>query len=67
MFRHLKAAGFCSRGGRYKARLLGLDWQSFVKNGIPVSELADIRDAQVQRMVEIAMQEASGEWEREEG
>jgi hypothetical protein len=67
MPRHLKAAGFCFRGGRQKASLLGLDWQSFVKNGIPVSELANISDAQVQRIVEIVAQEESEKWGRVEG
>lgn len=58
--RHLKPAGYCARGARYKLSILGLDWRGFVKDGIPVSELQRFDDAQVKRMIEVAQKEADG-------
>lgn len=31
----IRAAGFCSKGGRDLASRLGLDWNEFVTNGLP--------------------------------
>lgn len=49
----LRAAKMCSGGGRKFFELHGLDWQDFLKNGIPASQLLATGDHMAQRLVEV--------------
>jgi len=46
--------GFCGRGSRAWFRRHGLDWSSFVRNGISARELVATGDALALRLVEHA-------------
>lgn len=48
----VRAAGFCSKGLRAFAKDIGVDWASFVQNGIHIDDLAHIDDVRVMQMVE---------------
>lgn len=59
--RHLRPAGLCAMGLRRAGPALeaqyGLDLARFWREGIAVSELLDIQDANVQKMVAVALAE----------
>lgn len=50
----IRAAFMCSKGSREFFRLHGLDWQDFLRNGIPASTLLATGDVMAQRLVEVA-------------
>ena len=52
--RDVRAAKMCSRGGRKFAERHGLDWQRFLKEGIPEEELLATGDAMAIRLVEVS-------------
>lgn len=52
--RHVRAAKMCSRGGRAFAQRHGLDWDRFLRDGIPASELAATGDAMALKLLEVA-------------
>lgn len=37
-----RRAGYCCKGQREMARLVGVDWRDFARNGIPVEEARKI-------------------------
>ena len=49
----LRAAKLCSRGGRAFFEQHGLDWQDFLRNGIPASKLAATGDFMALKLVEV--------------
>lgn len=49
----LRAALMCSRGSRKFFEAHGLDWQDFLKNGIPASKLLATGDYMAQQLVEV--------------
>lgn len=51
---HLRRALMCSRGARAFFKHHGLDWDAFLKEGIPARALADTGDAMALRAVEVA-------------
>ena len=52
--RDLRAAHGCSRGGRKFCVRHGLDWSSFLKNGVESEVLEKTGDAMAIRVVEVA-------------
>ena len=51
---HIRCARMCSRGSRAFFERHGLDWQRFLREGIPASELLAIGDAMALQVVEVA-------------
>lgn len=52
--RDLRAAGFCSKGGRELASRLGLDWNEFITNGLPPEILEEHKDHyHVEKLLEV--------------
>lgn len=51
---HIRRARMCSRGSRAFFERHGLDWQRFLREGIPASELAATGDAMALQVVEVA-------------
>lgn len=49
----IRAALMCARGSRRFFEQNGLDWQDFLKNGIPASKLLATGDFMAQRLVEV--------------
>lgn len=49
----LRSAKMCSRGARTFFELNGLDWQDFLKNGIPAEKLVATGDHMALRLVEL--------------
>ncbi len=52
--RHIRAAKICMSGARQWGARYNLDWNEFVKNGIPLRNLDHITDALKDRIVEQA-------------
>jgi len=52
--RHIREAKMCSRGTRAFFQAHNLDWQKFLKEGIPSKELADTGDAMALQVVRVA-------------
>lgn len=52
--RHVRAARMCSRGARAFAQRHGLDWDTFVRAGLPAEMLIATGDAMALQLVEIA-------------
>lgn len=50
----LRKAKMCNKGVRQFAKLHGLDWNNFIKNGIDEKEVAHIENAMAQRVIEAA-------------
>jgi hypothetical protein len=48
----LRAGRMCSRGARAFAERHNLDWQDFLRNGIPASKLEATGDAMIIKIVE---------------
>lgn len=51
---HIRQAHLCSRGARAFFKRHGLDWDAFLREGVPASELAATGDALALRVVEVA-------------
>lgn len=49
--KHLRQVTFCRKGSRAMADRIGVDWDRFMREGIPVSELEKIDDVAVQKLV----------------
>lgn len=58
--RHLRTAKICSGGARSWWPRNGLDWNDFLKNGIPGEKLLETGDPFARRVVEIARAERDG-------
>ena len=52
--RDVRAAKMCSKGARAFFERHALDWQAFLKEGIPVETLEKIDDAMSNRVIEVA-------------
>lgn len=52
--KHIRMAKMCSRGTREFFLRHGLDWSSFLKEGIPAHKLADTGDAMALHVVDVA-------------
>ena len=55
--RHVRAAGMCSRGARAFCLSHNLDWQEFLKSGLPVSSLDGIDDEMLRSVIARAKDE----------
>lgn len=51
---HIRAAKMCSRGARDFFVRHGLDWNQFLKQGLPATELEATGDAMAMKVVEVA-------------
>lgn len=51
---HIRAARMCSRGTRAFFARHGLDWQAFLKMGLPAEALVATGDAMALQVVEVA-------------
>lgn len=56
---HVRRVHFCSRGARAFFQRYGLDWQVFLREGIPASVLEATGDALAARVCALAREEAS--------
>ena len=52
--RDVRAAKMCSRGARAFARRHNLDWETFLRDGVPAESLLATGDAMALKVVEIA-------------
>lgn len=52
--KHVRAAKMCSRGTRDFFKRHNLDWDTFIKSGIPAEDLEATKDAMATRVAEIA-------------
>ena len=52
--RHVRQAKMCSRGARAFFIRHNLDWQTFIKQGLPASTIASTGDAMALKVVEVA-------------
>ena len=52
--RDVRAAKMCSRGARAFARRHKLDWEAFLRDGVPAESLLATGDAMALKVVEIA-------------
>lgn len=59
--RHLREANFCSRGARMWFSQRGLDYNTFLKEGLPVETLEATGDALAMRVCALAREEAEDE------
>ena len=50
----LRAAGFCSGGGRAWFEHYGLDWSQFLREGLDESEFLATGDALALKLIEVA-------------
>ena len=50
----LREVKYCANGSKTFFTRYGLDWRSFVKNGIPASELEATGDAMAIKLCEVA-------------
>lgn len=51
---HVRAARMCSRGARAFFARHDLDWQTFIKDGLPAEVIAATGDAMALQVVEVA-------------
>lgn len=51
---HVRKAKMCSRGSRSFCERHGIDWNKFLEQGIPASELLKTGDAMIEDLVEVA-------------
>lgn len=56
--KHMRAAGICVRGAREYFAQEGLDWRTFVREGLPASVFEATQSAVAMRAVAIARKEA---------
>lgn len=52
--RDIRKAGMCSRGARSFFIRHGLDWDLFLKKGVPAQAVWDTGDAMARQVVEVA-------------
>lgn len=52
--RHVRAARMCSKGARVFFMRHGLDWQTFLREGLPATVIAATGDAMALQVVEVA-------------
>jgi hypothetical protein len=52
----IRKAGFCVRGSLQHAELLGLDRRLLMREGLPLADVENINDGNVQRSVAVARQ-----------
>lgn len=50
----IRAAGMCSRGARSFFKAHSLDWDTFIKNGLPSETIEATKDAMALKVVEVA-------------
>lgn len=55
------ALKFCNRGGREFCVRHGINWQSFIEQGVDVSEVEHIDDAMLSEVIERARRRERGE------
>lgn len=51
---HVRQAKMCSRGARQFFERHGLDWQEFIKNGLPSEVIEQTGDAMALQVVKVA-------------
>lgn len=51
---HIRAAKMCSRGARQWFERHGLDWSTFLREGLPVEEIEATGDAMALRVARVA-------------
>jgi hypothetical protein len=51
---HVRQAHMCSRGTREFFNRLGLDWQTFIKDGLPVEVIEATGDSMAMQVAEVA-------------
>lgn len=51
---HVRAARMCSRGARAFFARHNLDWQTFIKDGLPAEVIAATGDGMALQVVEVA-------------
>lgn len=51
---HVRAAKMCSRGARAFFDRHGLDWNAFIREGIPVEQIEATGDAMALQVAEVA-------------
>ena len=59
--KHVRAANMCSRGARQWFASRGLDYNDFLKNGLPISRVDAIGDALADIIASFARLDAKGE------
>lgn len=52
--RHIRQAAYCSRGARAFFRRHGLDWDRFLREGLPAEQFIATGDAMAIQLVEVA-------------
>lgn len=52
--RDVRAAKMCSRGARKFFKRHGLDWDEFLRNGLPEQVIAATNDAMAKEVIEVA-------------
>jgi hypothetical protein len=52
--KHIRAAHFCSRGGRTWFKQHGLDWSRFLREGLDEAEFRKTGDALALKLIEVA-------------
>lgn len=57
----MRACKYCNRGAREFADRHGINWQSFLQQGVDTKELAHIDDAMLARVIEYAERRERGE------
>lgn len=56
----MMACNYCNRGARAFCLRHGINWQLFIKQGIPISEVEHIDDAMLKRVIEYALNRVQG-------
>ncbi len=51
MHRHCRELGYCNRGLRAWFARSGLDWEDFLRNGIPAETLHQFDNAMIERVI----------------
>ena len=57
--RHVRAAKLCTSGAREWFRRHDLDWNAFLRDGLPVTTLEALHDAMADKAIAEARREAS--------
>ena len=57
--RHMRQAGYCSRGVRAFFTRHGIAWGDFLRDGVPAQRLEATGDAMATRVAQIARQEST--------
>lgn len=60
----VRAIKGCARGARYFCQTHGIDWTSFLENGVPAERLEETGDAMALRLCAYARQRVEAERER---